>query len=357
MRKAILFFATTILAQGADKIIGGPYVVNVTPRSATVAWVVQTGEVTIGAAPDKVDKTVPILRTEKVTFTGLQPGTAYYVDPSSRSVLKASFKTQPVPNTPAAEAFQFVLYGDTRTRHDVHRKVIEAVLKYSNPDFVLHTGDLVENGDDPTLWPIFFDVERDLLRKVAFYPSLGNHERNSRQYYEFFDSTSPYYSFNWGSAHFAVINSDINNMSASLATRRTLWNEQVRWLEEDLQKNNKADFRFVVAHHPPFTAVTGRQAGNPDMEALVPIFEKYKVTAGLFGHDHNYQHYLKNGIHYFTSGGGGAPLYDVDRPPAGITQKVVRVENFLVFKVSGKTVHVEAIGVDGKALDSTDLKP
>jgi hypothetical protein len=71
------------------------------------------------------------------------------------------------------------------------------------------------------------------------------------------------------------------------------------------------------------------------MTALMPVFEKYKVTAGFFGHDHNYQHYLKNGVHYFTTGGGGAPLYDVDEPPEGITKKVSRTENFVVVSVKG----------------------
>lgn len=343
-----MLFAIAGLAHATDKVIGGPYVVNVTPRSATVAWVVQTGEVTLGTAPGKIEKTAPVLRTEKVTFTGLQAGSTVHYDAAG---LKGSFRVAPV----AASDFQFVVYGDTRTRHEVHRKVVQAVVKYSQPDFVLHTGDLVENGADSALWPIFFDIERELLSHTVFFPSLGNHERNSRQYYEFFDSAAPYYSFNWGTAHFAVINSDISNMAASPSVRQTLWNEQVHWLEEDLTRSQNADFRFVVAHHPPFTAVTGRQAGNPEMAALVPMFERLKVTAGFFGHDHNYQHYLKNGIHYFVSGGGGAPLYDVDRPPPGITQKVVSIENFLVVKVQGKSLHVEALGVDGKPLDSADI--
>jgi len=37
------------------------------------------------------------------------------------------------------------------------------------------------------------------------------------------------------------------------------------------------------------------------MTAMEPIFEKYNVSAGFFGHDHNYQHYLKDGVHYFTT--------------------------------------------------------
>jgi hypothetical protein len=92
------------------------------------------------------------------------------------------------------------------------------------------------------------------------------------------------------------------------------------------------------------------------MAGLVPLLEKYKVAAGFFGHDHTYQHYLKDGIHYVTSGGGGAPLYDVNSPPEGITQKVVSIENFVMVSVKGKAAHVEAKSIDGAILDSFDIE-
>jgi predicted MPP superfamily phosphohydrolase len=60
--------------------------------------------------------------------------------------------------------------------------VIGAILKQSSPDFVVQTGDLVANGADTSLWPIFFDIERQLLRKAAFFAVLGNHERNDRNF-------------------------------------------------------------------------------------------------------------------------------------------------------------------------------
>jgi hypothetical protein len=91
------------------------------------------------------------------------------------------------------------------------------------------------------------------------------------------------------------------------------------------------------------------------MTALVPMLEKYHVSAGFFGHDHNYQHYLKNGIHYVITGGGGAPLYDVDTPPAGITKKVASIENFVTVSVNKDIAHVKAIAIDGKTLDEFDV--
>jgi hypothetical protein len=349
----LLALTAASYSMAEEKIVGGPYAVNVGGRSATVVWVVESSQATLGTEPGKADKAAPVLRAEKVSYTGLEPGKTYYYDAAKADAGKGSFKTPPAGRS----NFQFVVYGDTRTRHDMHRKVVAAVLQYSSPDFVLHTGDLVADGADSAQWPIFFDIERELLRKVAFYPSLGNHERNNRQYYDFFDVGTPYYSFNWGSAHFIVINSDIGNAATSAAARDAFWTEQVKWLEEDLQKNQNADFRFLIAHHPPITAVASRQGGNKQMTALMPMFEKYKLTAGFFGHDHNYQHYLKDKVHYFITGGGGAPLYDVSKPPEGITLKVLSTEHFVTVKVEGNKARVEAIGLDGKLIEGTDLNP
>ena len=196
---------------------------------------------------------------------------------------------------------------------------------------------------------------RGSLAQSGFFPALGNHERNDPQFYDFFGVGTPYYSFDWATAHFIVLNSDIGNAAASATARETFWTEQTRWLEEDLKASQSADFRFIICHHPPITAVERRQGDNPQMVALVPMFEKYRVTAGFFGHDHNYQHYLQNGIHYFITGGGGAPLYDVSKPPENITRKVASIENFVKVKISGKQARVEALQLDGTPIEVTEL--
>jgi len=340
-------------AQSASnqKVIGGPYVVNAGQRSATVMWVVETGQVSIGAAPGEIGKTAPALHAEKVEFSGLKPATTYYYQAFPGEGGKGSFKTAPPREV---TKFQFVVYGDTRTRHDVHRSVINAVLKYSNPDFVLHTGDLVENGADTSLWPIFFDAERELLRKVAFFPALGNHERHAENYSDYMD-VKPYYSFNWGNAHFSVLDTDIGTVSGTKADQEAFWKEETKWLENDLAQAKDAGFRFVFGHHPPMTAVKRRQGDNAHMTALEPMFQKHRVSAAFFGHDHNYQHYLKDGVHYFITGGGGAPLYDVDMPPAGVTIKVASTENFVMVNVDGNVAHVAALKPNGSKIDSIDI--
>jgi acid phosphatase type 7 len=233
---------------------------------------------------------------------------------------------------------------------------VEAILKDGVPDFAIQSGDLVENGEDSSLWPIYYDIERDLLRQLAFFPVLGNHERNGRDFYDFFQAMTPYYSFDWGNAHFMVLNSDIANSAVNQPAREAFWKEQSKWLEDELQASQKAEFRVVVAHHPPFSAVSNRQGSNPEMRALVPMFEKYKVSIAFFGHDHNYQRNLQNGINYVISGGGGAPLYDVKMPDPATSQKAISVENFVKVSVEGKVMKVQAKGLDGKILDEFEVR-
>ena len=99
--------------------------------------------------------------------------------------------------------------------------------------------------------------------------------------------------------------------------------------------------------------MTGQRTGPP---APWQIIQNHKYTLLLVAHDHNYQHYLKNGIHYVTTGGGGAPLYEVTKPPEGITQKVVSIENFVNVSVTGKVAHLQAIAIDGRTLDEFDIE-
>ena len=313
-------------------------------------WVVEGSPLKLGLSPDDYTITTPPLRAEKVVLRGLKPGTRYYYDLRLTQEMKGYFKTAPEGRS----SFTFVVYGDTRTRHELHKKVTEAIRKIG-PDFIVHTGDLVANGNTVEQWPVFFSIERDLLRETAFFPVLGNHERNCPEYYEFFDVTIPYYSFNWGTAHFTMLNSDLGNVAASDEAKKEFWARQLRWLEEDLEANQQADFRFVVMHHPPFTAVKKRQGSNPEVQAMVPVFEKYHVTAVFNGHDHNYQHHLKNGIHYIVTGGGGAPLYPVDAPMKGITLKVETTEHYVRIKVDGTRAEAEAIALDGHLIDRVEL--
>src|SRR6516165_6497152 len=115
-----LLGAAASLGFSAPKIVGGPFAVNVTSRGATVMWIVENEEVSVRPAGEAA-KISPSLHAEKTDLSNLQPNTRYEYEVAG---LKGSFKT--APN--GAEPFNFIVYGDVRTRHDVHRRVIAKIL-------------------------------------------------------------------------------------------------------------------------------------------------------------------------------------------------------------------------------------
>ena len=91
-------------------------------------------------------------------------------------------------------------------------------------------------------------------------------------------------------------------------------------------------------------------------ERWTPLFEKYQVSAVFSGHDHVYERADHNGIHYFVSGGGGAPLYP-RRPKSNpidieAVKKFERVLHYLRVNVSGNHLEVSAIRTDGTIIET-----
>jgi hypothetical protein len=85
------------------------------------------------------------------------------------------------------------------------------------------------------------------------------------------------------------------------------------------------------------------------------MFEKYK-TAGRFSRPRSQLSALSEERRaYFITGGGGAPLYDVDTPPADITKIGESTEHFVVVKLEGRKARVQALRLDGRPLEITAL--
>src|SRR3989442_4019608 len=115
--------ATAQLIAGSEKIVGGPFVVGVSGKSARIAWLVQGDEVRLQPVRG-TDVTSPSFRVESTSLTTLKPNTRYNYNISSLGEAgKGWFKTPPM----GTEPFRFVAYGDNRTRHDVHRQVVARI--------------------------------------------------------------------------------------------------------------------------------------------------------------------------------------------------------------------------------------
>ncbi len=337
------------IAQG--RLVKGPVVQNVQTDRATLTWVTAKPAGTVRKAGG-TEVSVTESEYHSLELTGLEPGTTYVWNFNEGGVeARASFTTAPATNAP----FTFIVFGDTRTRHEVHRKAEERVIA-EKASFVLHTGDMVSNGFKLEEWDQFFEIERDLLGSVPFYPTPGNHEQNVPAFFKYFSfpgGNGHRYSFNWGSVHVAAI--DTNEIGDSPQVKTTFLDEEVEWLRQDLTRNKKA-LTFVFMHHPLYTAVASRNAHAADLAAKIePVLRAGGVTAVFAGHDHNYQHHVKDGMHFIVTGGGGAPLYDV-KPIPEVTIKALKTDNYVRVRVDGSTAKVDAFDLDGNTIDTFDLR-
>jgi acid phosphatase type 7 len=336
-----------------EELLKGPIVQDVQKDRATLTWV--TRRLAGQYSKEPGGQEIPISEEiyHQTEISKLEPGTRYHYNLNQYGTdASGTFSTAPASGeTP----FFFIIFGDTRTRHDVHKKVVERVTR-EQPGFVIHTGDLVDNGNQAGLWDKFFEIEKDLLRNIPFYPTPGNHEQNTPVFFKYFAFPSGdghHYSFDWGNTHLAVI--DSNEIGKNAQEKAAFRQEQLDWLQGDLTRNSKP-LVFVWLHHPPFTGVEDRKPTAARLAAILePVLLKGRVAAVFGGHDHNYQHHVHAGIDYIVSGGGGAPLYDLSPTPETMVRGVV-TDNYVRVHVTGSTAQFEAVDLEGKILDSFEVK-
>jgi predicted phosphodiesterase len=363
MTLLLLCLSAVLRAAEDSKPHFGPYVQAVTPTGAVICWVEGIAEVKIGTLPDQLETGARNYVRHDVVLENLKPATRYYYSVFQNQDKRGAGQFVTAPS--GAAPFTFAVYGDSRTRPAIHRQIAERIAA-AKPALVLHTGDFVARGRMTNEWGDFFDSASSLIQTVPLYPALGNHEDDSPFYYQFFllPGKKNYYSFDWGDVHFICLDSNPPYRAAGAfaseeAYRRKTeehWKTQQEWLIQDLVANRKAGFTIVYFHHPPYSTNTKRKANQEEMQRIFArILEKYQVDAVFSGHDHNYQHNLVNGVHYLVSGGGGAPLYDIEKGIPGVTLKLAQVEHYLLATVTPEKIAFEAMDLNGKQIDYFEI--
>ena len=361
----VIVLLSASVAAASPKMLKGPYLQDLAPSSITIMWEMDEPQpaklVVTGPGGDR-EQTVPADHIAEARVENLEPSSRYrYRVEAGGQTWEGEFATAP----PAGKdvPFSFIVVGDSRYGDftDQHRRVTERMAQ-EVPDFVIGTGDMVDEGFRLDQWQRFFDIENKFLRDNVYFPTLGNHDRQGQgrtadSYRAFFSvpdngaDSERYYAFTYGAARFLVL--DSNAYSFALT-------DQTAWIERELvaaRQDPAIHHIFVTMHHPAYSI--SLHGGARDLrERWEPLFEKYQVTAIFAGHDHVYERAEgAGGLHYFVSGGGGAPLYPRRPKPnpidAEAVKKFERVLHFLRVTVTGRTIEVTAVRVDGTLIETT----
>lgn len=359
-------------------IIGGPYLQNVSKTSITVMW--HTDEpgtsVTEYSPCERLGwsaydgRPTPVYRCKDasampvtlhaVRLDGLEQEQTYFYRVSSvgedgETALgpEAVFRTGARHDSP----FTFATYGDAIGPEDAHRRNAELIRAY-RADLCVGTGDVALDTID-RFKPQFLDCTRDLLRYTPWFATMGNHDSPNEAYYQYFSYPEPryWYSFNYGCAHFVVLNSNMDYRPGS---------EQWLWLKDDLTEYRDAIWRFVFFHHPPYCSNNCEIA---DTRVLCPLFEEHGVDIVYNAHATLYERFhplrggrydSRNGVVYLVSGGGG---YDMTQSTAefwahrhSFSALAKPVNHFLLTAVSPDECHVKAIDNEDRVFDALTLR-
>ncbi len=294
----------------------------------------------------------------EVVLDGLSPDETYYyrVTVDGEGAMTGSFQSAPDGN---AQSITFFAYGDNRTYPSSHNFVAQRILSDINDNglkhtFILNSGDLVSDGDTEGSWESeFFATQygniRELMANLPYMAAVGNHEGQGILFskyfpYPMYQNGRYYYSFDYGPAHFTVI-----DQFTSYAQGSTQYN----WIVNDLSTSDKP-WKICIFHEPGWSA-GGHSNSYMVQNTLQPLLVQYNVRVVLTGHNHYYARAVVDGIHHITTGGGGAPLYSPNSSYPNIV-KVSQSHHYCKLEIDGDNLHISAIKDNGSLIEEFDVQ-
>ena len=353
-----------------------PYLQYVTRTGITIMWetddvctaVVEYGDTFPPKKQAKVEKADAM---GEVPLAGLEPNTKYFYrvvckDAQGREAASKPMTFMTAPGL--TDAYSFAVIGDTQRNPVITGKVAKLMWE-RRPNFVVHCGDVVDDGASKAQWTgDLFKPCSELFGRVAVFPCIGNHEKDHPHYYKYFALPKPeyYYSYTYGNAEFFVLDTNTKrNLKAD--------GEQYKWLDKALGAST-AKWKICYHHHPAYcsddddygnTWKGSSTYGDVRVRNFVTLYEKYKVDLVFNGHVHVYERTWpirdgkidqKDGVVYLTSGGGGGKLEDFAPTPAFFKQEFRSDYHFCYATVHLGTFNLKAFDHEGRLFDQFTIK-
>ena len=318
----------------------------------------------------------------EIAISSLSPSTTYHYRvtaaengnaSNTTSTSDSTFKTQ----LGTGNSFSFVVISDNQG-HDYSESVTQ--IQTINPDLIISAGDNIKGTNfTPGSFANYvshwqsevFDYIQDLSDHIPFFYALGNHDDALNGLYsdgiaafeqEVSNPTSvsggeEYYSFDWGDAHFAVLNGTYNGGGSD----GTIDSTQLTWLQNDLSSTSKK-WKFVICHY----LIYGEDAASPwrlsNYSEVATVLQNNSAIAWINGHRHMYNRYVKNSIFYISNPNTSDTLigndpYANSGGDAGTIANATQYLGFTKVSVTSSRVSMIVYQKDGTVIDSFDLVP
>ncbi len=251
--------------------------------------------------------------------------------------------------------YAFLVYGDTRSNHDTHRRVIDALARHTDAAFVCHTGDIVGDGSLQSQWDNFLEITWPLCSRIPFYPAIGNHDLpRSMAYQALAKIPGAPKPTREDAYYYGVVYGDVTLVVLDSESLRHGDDRQLTWAHSYLAQAT-TPYKIVALHRPLWSpGPNGSAVGI--RERLTPILRATGVQIVFAAHDHMYYRTYRDGVCHIITAGGGAPLYDLENRQIMQAGDVVSKEHHIVrVDVTSAAMTVTAIGLDGSIIDQLQV--
>lgn len=315
---------------------------------------------------------------------GLSAGMTYEYRPAWEGGAGA-WQTLVTPTEQQTE-FSCLIFPDSQSAdYTAWAKLFQdATERWPNAAFFVNMGDIVDNGEAKSQWQAWLNSVQNISGKIPFVPVMGNHEtydndwkiRLPRGYLNYFrmplngsmDFDGYYYSFDYGAAHFIVLNTQWEELEGR---RQGLLSEQKEWLVKDVAANPRR-WQIVLLHKDVLQyRINGRperQEGFSNVgEEFMPLFDRLGIDLVLTAHLHTYRN--RGRIYNFAPSAEQGPYYvltgvagDVRYPDLWINHALDRfvapqpeTDNYLTLDVTEHRLELKCFLPDGEEIDRVQI--
>ncbi len=258
----------------------------------------------------------------------------------------------------SARSFSFVVYGATRSYPDRHKLIADTIAASEAASVVFHAGGLI---DTPTeeRFDNFFWAIADLARSCPFVSVIGDRDSDGPLYFDYLAlpvgggfEDEQWWSFDYGNVHFVGLDSTLAESADDAAMRA-----QTAWLENYLSQ--VVGKLIVVFSYDAFYSASYPNGRNEALcSAWESLFRYYGVDAVFSASETCYEHVYRSGVHYVTTGGGGAPLIPAPEGTApGTVSRRYGMLHYVRCTLADDSLLIEAIPVASVVDDVIYLVP
>jgi 3',5'-cyclic AMP phosphodiesterase CpdA len=323
-------------------------------------------------------------------FEGLDPDAAYCYRVGDGQVWSEWNVFRTASTTP--EPFRFLYLGDEQNsiKSLWSRSIRRAYSAAPDARFLVHAGDLVQEGYDDSLWDEWSEALGFISATLPSIPVPGNHDLHRpagspdakltlaapwtwRHHLalpfngpDLADMPGQSYYLDYQGVRFIAL--DVNAFAEEgfdAAARKRVTDKEVEWVTKVLSDNPNR-WTIVVQHQAIYAIAKGREYAAM-RAALAPLYEQYHVDLVLQGHDHVYARTHKiaqdrivepsaPGVIYVISV-SGPKMYKTQKVNSQYMAKMIEDKQFYqIVDVSPERLALTAYSIDGAVADGFELR-